>query len=55
VSLVVTPDDAALLAERTASFYAYETYRRLARVAARRIFRRRMRSAASLATRRVDR
>jgi hypothetical protein len=46
VSLVVNPDDAALLAERTASFYAYETYRRLARAVARPIFRRRMRPAA---------
>jgi uncharacterized radical SAM superfamily protein len=43
VSLVVNPDDAALLAERTAGFYVYEAYRRLSRIAARPIFRRRMR------------
>jgi len=45
VSLVVTPDDAALLAERTAGFYAYEGYRRLARLAGGPMFRRRMRAA----------
>jgi len=45
VSIVVTPDDAALLAPRTAGFYIYEAYRRLARLAARPIFRRRMRAA----------
>lgn len=45
VSLVVNPDDAALLAERTAGYYCYETYRWLARVAAAPIFRRRMRAA----------
>jgi hypothetical protein len=45
VSLVVTPDDAALLAHRTASFYWYEGYRRLTRLAAGPIFRRRMRAA----------
>jgi hypothetical protein len=43
VSIVVNPDDAALLAPRTAGFYAYEAYRRLARVAARPMFSRRMR------------
>jgi hypothetical protein len=43
VSIVVNPDDAALLAPRTAGFYAYEAYRRAARVAARPIFTRRMR------------
>ena len=43
VSLVVNPDDAALLAERGAGFYVYEAYRRLVRAAARPIFRRRMR------------
>lgn len=43
VSLVVNPDDAAMLAERTAGFYVYEAFRRAARVAARPIFRRRMR------------
>jgi hypothetical protein len=45
VSIVVTPDDAALLAERGAGFYWYEAYRRMARVAARPTFRRRMRAA----------
>jgi hypothetical protein len=45
VSLVVTPDDAALLAPRTAGFYCYEAYRRAARLAATRLFRRRMRAA----------
>jgi hypothetical protein len=44
VSLVVNPDDAALLAERTPGFYAYEAFRRAVRVAARPIFRRRMRA-----------
>ena len=43
VSLVVNPDDAALLAERDPAFYLYEAYRRLVRVAAKPIFRRRMR------------
>jgi hypothetical protein len=44
VSLVVNPDDAALLAERTAGFYLYEAYRRLARVAAGPIFQWRQRA-----------
>src|SRR5204863_7292939 len=44
VSLVVNPDDAALVAERTAAFYLYEAYRRALRVAARGRFRRRMRA-----------
>ncbi|RPJ71241.1 MAG: hypothetical protein EHM24_13000 [Acidobacteria bacterium] len=43
VSIVVNPDDTALLAPRTPGFYAYEAYRRLARVAARPMFSRRMR------------
>ncbi len=43
VSIVVNPDDAALLAPRSASFYAYEAYRRVARLAARPVFARRMR------------
>jgi len=43
VSIVVNPDDAALLARRSARFYMYEAYRRAARVAARPIFARRMR------------
>ena len=42
VSLVVNPDDAALLADRDAGFYGYEAWRRLVRFAARPIFRRRM-------------
>ena len=44
VSLVVNPDDAALLAERTPSMLAYELWRRALRVAARPVFARRMRS-----------
>ena len=43
VSLVVNPDDAALLVERDAGFYGYEAWRRLVRFAARPVFRRRMR------------
>jgi hypothetical protein len=45
VSLVVTPDEAALLAPRTSGFYLYEGYRRLARMAVAPVFRRRMRAA----------
>jgi hypothetical protein len=45
VSIVVNPDDTALLAKRNARFYVYEAYRRLARVAARPIFSRKMRAA----------
>jgi len=45
VSLVVNPDDTALLANRDAKFYRYEVYRRLMRLAARPLFRRRMRAA----------
>jgi hypothetical protein len=45
VSLVVNPDDAALLVERTPAFYAYEAYRRMVRWAARPIFGHRMRAA----------
>ena len=43
VSIVVNPDDAALLAPRGVGFYVYEAYRRAARVAARPLFARRMR------------
>jgi hypothetical protein len=43
VSLVVNPDDAAMLAERTAGFYLYEVFRRAVRLAAKPVFRRRMR------------
>ena len=42
VSLVVNPDETAMLAERTVGFYCYEAYRRLARVVAAPMFRRRM-------------
>lgn len=42
VSLVVNPDEAALLVPRTPRFYAYEAFRRAARVAARPIFHRRL-------------
>jgi len=45
VSLVVTPDDAALLAPRTAGFYGYEAWRRTRRLAARPVFRQRLRPA----------
>ncbi len=46
VSLVVNPDETPMLAARTPRFYAYEAYRRLARLIARPVFRRRMRAAA---------
>lgn len=42
VSLVVTPDDAALLAPRDRRFYAYETWRRGMRMATRPLFKRRL-------------
>jgi hypothetical protein len=42
VSLVVNPDDAALLARRDARFYGYEGWRRLVRLAAQPAFRHRM-------------
>ena len=45
VSLVVNPDETALLADRTLGFYCYEAYRRLTRMAAGPIFSRRMRAA----------
>jgi hypothetical protein len=45
VSLVVTPDDAAFLAPRTASFYMYEAWRRALRLVARPAFKARMRPA----------
>jgi hypothetical protein len=44
VSLVVNPDDTALLVPKTARFYAYEAYRRVLRSAARPIFGWRMRA-----------
>lgn len=46
VSLVVNPDDAALLAPRTPGFYAYELWRRSLKIAARPIFSRRLRTSA---------
>lgn len=42
VSLVVNPDDAALLAPRTAGMLVYESWRRVLRLAARPLFHRRM-------------
>lgn len=45
VSLVVTPDDAALLARKTPQMLAYEVWRRALRMAARPGFARRMRAA----------
>ena len=44
VSLVVTPDETALLAQRDAGFYLYETYLRLASLVARPVFARRLRA-----------
>jgi len=44
VSLVVNPDDAALLAARTPHMLAYELWRRALRIAARPVFARRMRA-----------
>jgi hypothetical protein len=44
VSLVVTPDDAALLAERDARFYGYEVWRRTLRTMARPAFASRLRA-----------
>ena len=44
VSLVVNPDDTALLAERNASFYSYELWRRSMRLMARPVFWWRMRA-----------
>ena len=43
VSLVVNPDDAALLAERNFGFYRYEAFRKLARTVARPYFRHKLR------------
>jgi hypothetical protein len=41
-SLVVNPDDAAMLVERTAGFYCYEAFRAVARVVARPLFHHRL-------------
>lgn len=46
VSLVVSPDDAAMLAPRDASFYVYELWRRAMRLAARPVFGQRLRARA---------
>jgi hypothetical protein len=46
VSLVVNPDDAALLAPVTPGMVAYELWRRALRLAARPVFARRMRARA---------
>jgi hypothetical protein len=43
-SLVVTPDETALLAQRGAGFYLYETYLRLASLVTRPVFARRLRA-----------
>jgi hypothetical protein len=45
VSLVVNPDDAALLADRTIGFYCYEAFRKAVKIAARPVFRRRLQAA----------
>ena len=42
VSLVVTPNETALLAPRDAGFYLYEAYLRLASLVARPVFARRL-------------
>jgi hypothetical protein len=44
VSLVVTPDDAALLARHDLRFYGYEAFRRIVKTAASPLFRRRLRA-----------
>jgi hypothetical protein len=46
-SLVVNPDDAAMLAERTAGFYCYEAFRAVARVVSRPLFHHRLQPRAS--------
>ncbi|HZR24276.1 MAG TPA: radical SAM protein [Vicinamibacterales bacterium] len=43
VSLVVNPDEASMLAEKTLGYFGYEAYRRVLRLAAGRVFRQRMR------------
>ena len=42
VSLVVNPDDAALLVDRTVGFYCYEAFRKVAKAAAWPLFYRRL-------------
>ena len=46
VSLVVNPDDAAMLAPRNREFYSYELWRRALRFAARPLFKQRLRPSA---------
>jgi len=43
VSIVVNPDETALLAPRSAGFYRYEAWRRFVKVAARPLFWKKMR------------
>jgi hypothetical protein len=45
VSLVVNPDDTALLAPRTPGYYLYEAYRRIAKLIAKPFFHHRLRAA----------
>ena len=45
VSLVVTPDDAAMLAKRDVGFYSYEAWRRALRLLAKPLFWKRMQPA----------
>jgi hypothetical protein len=47
VSIVVNPDETALLAPRTAAFYRYEAWRRVVKVAARPLFWKKMRRRAA--------
>jgi hypothetical protein len=47
VSLVVNPDDAAMLAPRNMAFYSYEAWRRGLRIAGRPVFRSRLRPRAA--------
>lgn len=51
VSLVVNPDDAALLAPRTKAFYAYELWRKAIKVAARPRFRAKLRERSRVGSR----
>ena len=53
VSLVVNPDDAAMLAPRGLEFYGYEAWRRALRIAARPQFRQRLRPRRPLYSRRM--
>jgi hypothetical protein len=53
VSLVVNPDDAALLADRTVGFYCYEAFRKVVKAIAWPLFRRRLQRRAVAEARRV--